>query len=255
MSFENKKVVITGASPDFGQTLSILFAQMGAELFLSARTLEKVDATAKLVKEVVPDAKISTFQVDVSKPADIEKFAHGVQEVSGEVDILINNASYWLDGHLAQADDTGIVETINSTATGSILMTKHFLPLLKNSKTPDIVFVNSTASLENNTHSTVNEAFSAAKSAQSTFADRLRHRMKGQGVRVISVYPPNFDNPSPLDDEQWNERRSHTELKYLTARNVFECIKFALSQDRVCSIDKIILSNNNASATEVIDEA
>ncbi|KAF7787225.1 hypothetical protein PRUB_a4401 [Pseudoalteromonas rubra] len=253
MNFENKKVVITGASPDFGQTLSILFAQMGAELFLSARTLEKVNATAKLVREVVPGAKISTFQVNVSNPAEIEKFAHDVREISDDIDILINNASYWLEGHLSDVDDEDIVETINSTATGSILMTKHFLPLLKNSKSPDIIFVNSTASLNNNIHSTANEAFGAAKSAQSTFADRLRQRMKGQGVRVISVYPPNFDNPSPLDDVQWNERRSHTQLRYLSARNVFECIKFALSQDRVCSIDKIVLSNNNAAETEVID--
>ena len=38
MDFHNKKIVITGASPDFGQTIAILFAKMGAELFLSART-------------------------------------------------------------------------------------------------------------------------------------------------------------------------------------------------------------------------
>jgi short-subunit dehydrogenase len=38
MSFENKKVVITDASPDFGQSLAILMAKMGAELFLSVRT-------------------------------------------------------------------------------------------------------------------------------------------------------------------------------------------------------------------------
>ena len=251
MNFENKKVVITGASPDFGQTLSILFAKMGAELFLSARTLEKANATAELVRKVVPTAKISTFQVDVSKPDDIVKFALDVNEITPEIDILINNASFWLEGKLSEVTDEGVTETINSTATGSILITKHFLPLLKKSSYPDIVFVNSTAGLENNCHPTSNEAFSAAKAAQSTFADRLRYRLKGSGVRVISIYPPNFDNTSPLIGQDWNEQRDHTEFRYLTARNIFECIKFSLAQDRICSIDKIILSNNNSSKTEV----
>ena len=246
MIFENKKVVITGASRDFGQTQAILFAKMGAELFLSARTLKKANISADLVREVVPGAKISTFQADVSKPTDIVKFAQAVNAITAEVDILINNASYWLEGNISEVDDGDIVEAVNSTATGSMLMTKHFLPLLKKSTHPDIVFINSTASLENNTHATCNEAFSAAKAAQSTFSDRLRNRLKGSGIRFICIYPPNFDNSSPLNEQEWNEQRGHSDTRYLTSRNIFDCIKFSLAQDRICSIDKIILSNNSS---------
>ena len=245
MNFENKKVVITGAGPEFGRTLSILFAKMGAELFLSARTLEKANTTAELVKKTVPTAKVSTFKVDVSKPDDIVRFSQEVKNITSEVDILINNASSWLEGDLSKVTDEGIVETISSTATGSILITKHFLPLLKNSQCPDIVFVNSTASLTNNSHPTVNDAFGAAKAAQSVFADRLRHRSKGSGVRIMTVYPPAFDNTSPLIEQDWDKERGSNEFSCLTARNVFECIKFSLAQDRICSIDKIVLSNNN----------
>ncbi len=254
MSFENKKVVITGASPDFGQTLSILFAKMGAELFISARTLDKANATADLVRKTVPTAKVSTFKADLCQPNDIVAFAQAVGEITASIDILINNASFWLDGMLDEVTDDGITETINSTATGSVLITKHFLPLLEKSSAADVVFINSTASLQNNTHSTASEAFSAAKAAQSTFADRLRHRLKGSGIRVIAIYPPNFDNPSPLVEQDWNEQRDHTAMHYLTARNIFAGIKFALTQDRVCSVDKIILSNNNPSQTEVLPD-
>ena len=44
-------------------------------------------------------------------------------------------------------------------------------------------------------------------------------------------------------------KRNHTDLRYLSARNIFECLEFALLQDRICSLDKIILSNNNTSST------
>jgi hypothetical protein len=42
----------------------------------------------------------------------------------------------------------------------------------------------------------------------------------------------------------WEYRRNAFEDR-MTARNVFECIRFALLQDRICSIDEIVLSNNN----------
>ena len=96
----------------------------------------------------------------------------------------------------------------------------------------------------NHTSLTINEAFSAAKAAQSTFADRICHRMKESGIRFITVYPPNFDNFSPLNDHEWSKSRTYPEATCLTARNVFESVKFALLQDRICSIDKIVLSNN-----------
>ena len=245
MSFENKKIVITGASRDFGQTLSILFAKMGAELFLSARTLAAANITADLIRKHVPGTKVSTFQADLSKPVDIVRFSQEVNEMTAEVDILINNASYWLEDNISEVSDQEIVEAVNSTATGSMLVTKHFLPLLKESSCPDMVFINSTASLENNSHATCNEAFSAAKAAQSTFSDRLRNRLKGSGVRFICIYPPNFDNTSPLNERGWNEQRAPSDTRFLTARNIFDCITFSLSQDRICSIDKIILSNNS----------
>ena len=74
MDFHNKKIVITGASPDFGQTIAILFAKMGAELFLSARTLEKANATADIVRDVAPKATVFTFRANVTKLEDIVQF-------------------------------------------------------------------------------------------------------------------------------------------------------------------------------------
>ena len=64
-------------------------------------------------------------------------------------------------------------------------------------------------------------------------------------MRVLTSYPPDFQNTSPLKPDEWNFRRDSFADQKLTARNVFECIRFALSQDRICSVDKIVLSNNN----------
>lgn len=247
MDLAAKKVVITGCGPDFGRTLSVCFAQLGAELFLSARTLAKAEETARIVRSVAPHAKTHCFQADIAKPADTEAFAHAVLEISASVDVLINNASAWLQGDLAAASDDKIIETINSTFTGAVLTTKHFLPLLQRSQAPDIVFINGTPGLYNARHRTAHDAFAAAKAAQAAFADQLRYRTRGSGLRIMTIVPPNFTNTSPLDEHKWNERRpaGKKEDDYLTARNVFECVRFALQQDRICCIDQIVMSNNS----------
>lgn len=247
MDFTGKKVVITGCGPDFGRTLSVCFARLGCELFLSARSLDKAEETARIVGTQVADSKTHCFKADIAKPADIQAFAESVAKVSSSVDVLINNASAWLQGDLSSASDEAILETINSTFTGAVLTTKHFLPLLMSSGAPDIVNINGTPGLYNARHHTAHVAFSAAKAGQAAFADRLRHRTRGTGLRVITIVPPNFENTSPLDEKVWSERRpaGQKEDDYLTARNVFECVRFALAQDRICCIDEIVLSNNS----------
>lgn len=54
MDFHGKKMVITGAGPDLGRTLAVCFARLGAELFLSARSLDKAAAAVALVT-LTPD--------------------------------------------------------------------------------------------------------------------------------------------------------------------------------------------------------
>lgn len=247
MDFNAKKIVITGCGPDFGRTLSVCFARLGCELFLSARTLEKAQETARIVRSVAPNAKTHCFKADVAHAGDIEAFARAVLEISPSVDVLINNASAWLQGGFAAASDDQIVEAIDSTFTGAVLAAKHFMPLLERSEAPDIVFINGTPGVYNARHKTAHVAFAAAKAAQAAFADQLRYRTRGSGMRTITIVPPNFTNTSPLDEQQWNERRpaGTKEDDYLTARNVFECVHFALQQDRISCIDQIVMSNNS----------
>ncbi|UTV29674.1 SDR family NAD(P)-dependent oxidoreductase [Photobacterium atrarenae] len=246
MNYHNKTVLITGASPDFGQTLAIQFAKAQANLILTARTQAKAEQTAALVHRVSPHCQIQCYPLDITQPEQIAALTSQLREQRTTIDLLINNASYWPPKSFLGSDDLDILQTMNSTATGSMLLTKHLLPLIEKSDAADIVFINSTASLPNDGHPTSNDAFSAAKAAQSTFADRLRTRLRVKGIRVIAIYPNDFDNPSPLNEADWHELREASAPRNMTARNVFNALRFALEQDRKCSVDKIILNNNAA---------
>lgn len=237
MKFENLRVVVTGASRYFGRAIAIGFAHLGAEVFVSARTVEAAEHTRT---EVLGEARnrIHAFGCDLSRPAEIRDFARQVGEHTDRVDLLVNNGARWLDGfELEGASDDSIVETIESTAGGTVLMVKHFLPLLRSSKRPDIVNMVAVCSLGGAADSPAHEAFYAAKGAQAGFADILARRLHPSGVRVFSLYPPDFSTSDPRSAE-WEGigRDAQYPDEKLTTQALFECIVYAVEQPRDCFI-------------------
>ncbi|MFF2806293.1 SDR family NAD(P)-dependent oxidoreductase [Streptomyces sp. NPDC058000] len=237
MSFENLRVVVTGASRRFGRALAVGFAHLGAEVYVSARTVEAAERTRG---EVLGAARqrIHAFGCDLSRPADIREFAHRVGTHTDRVDLLVNNGARWLDGmEFEAASDEQIVETIESTAGGTVLMVKHFLPLLRASPRPDIINMVAVSTAPGPGTAPAHEAFYAAKSAQAGFADILARRLGPSGVRVLSLYPPDFSTSDPRSAE-WEGMASnpaHQDEK-LTTQALFECIVYAVEQPRDCFI-------------------
>ncbi|MFC4272648.1 SDR family oxidoreductase [Sneathiella chungangensis] len=97
-----KKVLITGASQGIGAGLAEVFAEEGCELYLVARSKEKLDSLADRLRG---DFKVdvSVIDCDISEPGAAEKIAAD----AGDIDILINNAGAIPGGDLWQvnADD------------------------------------------------------------------------------------------------------------------------------------------------------
>ncbi|WP_407840328.1 SDR family oxidoreductase [Streptomyces sp. DSM 116496] len=237
MKFENLRVVVTGASRHFGRALAIGFAHLGAEVYVSARTVELAERTRAEVMGSARD-RIHAFGCDLSRPAEIREFARQVGEHTDRVDLLVNNGARWLDAvDLEDASDDAIVETIESTAGGTVLMVKHFLPLLRSSQRPDIVNMVAVRDAGGSSAAAAHEAFWTAKSAQAGFAEILSQRLRPSGVRVFSLYPPDFSTSDPRFAE-WDGIKTDDAMRdeKLTTQALFECIVYAVEQPRDCFI-------------------
>jgi NAD(P)-dependent dehydrogenase (short-subunit alcohol dehydrogenase family) len=68
-------------------------------------------------------------------------------------------------------------------------------------------------------------AFYAAKHAHAGLAEILSHRLRPEGIRVISLFPPDFVQNGP--------RRADSDL---TVQSVIDCVVFAVGQPRDCFI-------------------
>ncbi|WP_285565442.1 SDR family oxidoreductase [Streptomyces sp. RTGN2] len=229
-----KSVVVTGAGRGFGRALALNAGRLGARVFVSARSLA---AAQRVADEVAADsgARADAFDCDLADPVSVRTFAGAVSTRTDRVDVLINNGARYLEGpDLWDADDDAITDTIASGATGTLLTVKHFLPLLRASPGADVVNLVSSAAEPRNHRSQAHPAFYAAKAAQAGFADILSERLRPEGIRVISLYPPDFTDGDPLDST-W-EHASRTADDPLTTRSVLDCVLFAIGQSRDCFI-------------------
>lgn len=232
MRLDEHRVVVTGAGRDFGRSLAISLAELGAEVFLAARSLDAVERVREEIRGEGGSAH--AFTCDLGVPASVAAFAAAVSERTDRIDVLVNNgAPYLQTGGLTAADDEQIVDTIGAGATGTVLAVKHFLPLLLASERPDIVTMVSACGEAGHHRSEAHEAFYAAKSAQAGFTEILSKRLRPKGVRVISLYPPDFDNPDRRSEEWAAEREAQDEL---SARSLVDCVLFAIGQPRDCFI-------------------
>ncbi|MEU8773678.1 SDR family oxidoreductase [Streptomyces sp. NPDC048606] len=231
-----RRVVVTAAGRDFGRTLALGFAARGDEVYLSARTAE---AAERVRGEIIdrghdPD-RVHAFACELTDPASVRAFAASVAARTGHVDVLLNNGARYHHGtDLLSASDEDVVDTLASGATGTVLVTKAFLPLLLESERPDIVTMVSGCGEKGNHRSDAHDAFYAAKSAQAGFTEVLSKRLRDRGVRVISLYPPDFDNHDPLSDA-WTDA-PRTAKDPLTAQSLLDCVLFAVGQPRDCFI-------------------
>jgi NAD(P)-dependent dehydrogenase (short-subunit alcohol dehydrogenase family) len=146
----------------------------------------------------------------------------------------VNNGALYLDGaDLLDHTDDEVINTISSGGTGTVLAVRGFLPLLLDSAKPDIVTMVSSAGVPGHARSEAHDAFYAAKTAQAGFTEIVSKRLRPRGVRVISLYPPDFNNPDRLSPE-WDEPRTSNDP--LSARSLVQCVLFAISQPRDCFI-------------------
>lgn len=85
---DGKMAVIHGASGDIGGAVARAFAREGARLFLSSRSLRKVEAVAKEIRDRGGLAEAA--EVDALDEEAVEQYIGAVAEKAGSIDISFN---------------------------------------------------------------------------------------------------------------------------------------------------------------------
>ncbi len=144
MSFQNKTILITGATRGIGKAIALKLAAEGANIVIAAKSVEE---NAKLGGTIFSAAaeieaaggKALAVQCDIRFEEQIQNVVDKAIEKFGGIDVLINNASAisLTTTEATEAKRFDLMHSIN--VRGTFLVTKACIPHLKKSENPHIL--------------------------------------------------------------------------------------------------------------------
>lgn len=188
LDLKGKTAVITGASEGIGKSIAEKFAEEGVEMWIAARTEEKIRAVAAAI-EARHGVRVTPLALDLSKSADqhaLAKAAHGA-------DILINNAGAIPKGKIHEIDEAKWREVWDLKVFGYINLCREFYAQMK--ARGDGVIVNI---IGNGGEKPVSDyiAGSTGNAALMAFTRALGGDAPKDGLRVVGL------NPGPVATEK-----------------------------------------------------
>lgn len=209
-NFQNKTVVITGASSGIGEALAYEFASLGANVVIAARNAEKLDGVAARITELAAEQttpalrdthpgdvnttthlqegvlpKVLAVPTDVSRESDCRELIGEAVLAFGGIDILICNAGISMRAILDDVDPKVLQRLMDVNFWGTVYCTKYALPYLQASH-GSIVGVSSVAGLHGLPGRT---GYSASKYAMTGFLETVRIENLRKNLHVMIACP------------------------------------------------------------------
>ena len=198
---KGKVAVITGAAAGIGQAYAKRLAEEGVRIAIA--DIADGEETAGLVRAAGSEAL--AVRCDVSVPEDVAKLGAAVRSRFGQCDILVNNAGIY---PMRPFDEMTLAEWRHVFAVNldsMFLVTKEFLPSMKERKWGRIVNISSNTFATGPLHIV---HYVASKGGVVGFTRALAGEVAPFGITVNAIAPSLTKSQgtmvtSPRPDERW----------------------------------------------------
>jgi citronellol/citronellal dehydrogenase len=200
--FQGRRAVVTGSSRGIGAGIAERLAAEGADVVLTARTLDKHDHLAGSLTETAErlsryGTKVGIVVADLTDPVDRQRvIPEAVEALGGPVEILVNNAAASIQAPLVEVSvkRRNIMFEVNVNAPIDLSLAAS--PAMVEAGEGWIVNVSSgSANLWPGPGAELNDsaqriiAYGASKAALNRVTNGMAATLYGTGVRVNTVEP------------------------------------------------------------------
>src|SRR5580765_1089112 len=185
IEWKGKWALVTGASAGIGKALAEELALGGANLVLTARRKERLDALAVdlIAKHGV---RVEVFVADLVQPAAPVEIFQFTQSKKLEIALLVNNAGFGQFGELHTVKTERLLEMVQVNCSAVVHLTRLYLPQMVARRSGDVLIVASTASFQAVPYIST---YAASKVFDLYLAEGLAEEMKPHGVRICALCP------------------------------------------------------------------
>ncbi len=187
--FDDKVVVITGASRGLGLALAEAFGRAGARLVLGARDPYELErARALLLQRGAVDRadRVLIIPFDLREEAQAREMIERATQHFGRVDVLVNNAGIITVGPVEQQSLETFHDAMNTNFFGTLHCTQAVLPQMLARHAGSIVNITSIGGKISVPHLL---PYSASKFAAVGLSEGLHVELRAKGIKVTTVCP------------------------------------------------------------------
>jgi len=142
-------VVVSGASSGLGAQMARGFAGQGADVVITARRMEKLQALAEEIREM--GVKCLPLQCDVTVASMVDETAAAVEKEFGRVDVLVNCAGSSKNAGVLDMTNEEWDFTVAADMTSVFYVTRAFANIMKKHQYGRIINIASMYGLVGNT--------------------------------------------------------------------------------------------------------
>lgn len=200
-SYQNKVVLITGASSGIGRATAQLAAQRGAKVALVGRSQTGLDEAASGID---PERALLAV-ADVTDAEQVRAAADQTVERFGRIDMAVSNAGVEFLGPADTIALDEIEQMVRCNFFGLVHLARAVIPTMREQREGTLVYVSSPMAKLAFPWS---GGYAASKAAGDAFATALSREVADSNIKVVRVYPGGTDtaisrNTPPARTPAW----------------------------------------------------
>lgn len=194
--FNQKIVLVTGASRGIGRAIAQTFAEQGATV-IGTGTQEK---SAQAISDYLGSSGCG-LMMDVNSQASVDAVLTEIKEKFGDVDILVNNAGVTRDNLFLRLKEEEWLDVIDTNLHSLYRVTKPVVRTMLKKRFGRIISIGSVVAASGNAGQT---NYAATKAGMVGFSKSLAREVAPRGI-TVNVVAPGFietDMTRALDEKQ-----------------------------------------------------
>ena len=210
ISFEDRTVIVSGATRGIGKAIATAFLSEGAKVIGTYRSNEK--AATEFKDSIENGENLSLHSFDVADYTQVENFYKSIEEVHPKVDILINNSGIRKDSVMAMMNAEDWSAVINTNLTGCFNMSKLAIQNMMRQRYGRIIHICSPMS---RLGFSGQSNYAASKAGQEGMTKSMSKEVASRGITVNCLSPGFIDTEllNDLSEEQTKEYKKLVPMK------------------------------------------